>query len=423
MIVSNYLPKAETRLVRLGLVIGAGVLIAGLGLGVVSLVRPEGLGVATTLAGSPLHLQASIQVFCGAVALILAVLWHLTSDQRRFFSHLRPLVTLALLMCAVSAGLMIGFNWLIMEGMVAHYFALIPAVSIVFTAVIYALIVRPLSGTTSVNLGARLMLRSSYVWLLVTATVQFVWIAARSFERSNLLWFLERPAFEAALLGFVLFGSLGLILAGLSSVLHSRDLIRATVNAHQAANVLVFVWAAMQAWVLRFPGSYQALVLSLAGVGILICCITMGNSSKVAIGSGRGEEDPALRFGNLLGAVAIATKTVGAILLTATAVVATSTGEMPLQSLFAAFLICVGTGVVSFSAVAVIVSLQDRVNLLTSAGAALLVIGTFCALGLWSLVVLVDRPLHLHIAGAEALIALGLLSIIVALPFARFPTE
>lgn len=407
---------------RLGVVIGSGILIAGLGIEIVNQARPEGFGVIPTLARTPLHLQASVQIFCGAVALILGILWHLADTERAWFHRLRPLVVGTLVLCAVSAALTLATNWLIMTGRAEHYYALLPPLSMLVTAVLYLLTVRPLSGSTEVNLGARLVLRSSYVWLLATAALQFTWVAARVFERPQLLWFLERPTLEMALLGFVMLGSLGLLLTGLPTVSYSRDLIRTMVKTHQLANGLVFGWGAMQAWVIRFPGSYQGLVLSLAGLGLLFCFLRVADTSRLLsrspAGGGGGSR---WRWDDLLASVSIALMVVATTLLATTAIVATGGGQAPLPALFAAVLICAGTGVVALSGASVIVAIRGRIGFLMGSGTVLLSVGTFAATVLWSMVSLVERPIGAYLVGTGSLMAAGLFLMLLSVLLFRLP--
>lgn len=418
---SNVASGTAGPITRLGVVTGTGILIIGLGLGIVDQARPAGLGVIPSLARNPLHLQASIQIFCGAVALMLALLWHLTDTDRAWFRRLRPVVVLTLVMCALSAALTIGANWLIMTGQIAHYHALIPSLSILVTAILYLLAVRPLSGSTEVNLGARLALRGSYLWLLVTATLQFFWVAGRVFGDPQMLWFLERPTLEVALLGFVMMGSLGLLLTGLPSISHSRDLIRTMVRTYQATNALVFGWGAMQAWVIRFPGSYQGLVLSLVGLGLLFCCLRLADSSKLLVRNPAGGSGSGLRWEDLLASLAIVLKVVATTLLAVTAVVAAGRGETPLPALFAALLVCVGTGVMALSVASVVVAIRERIDFLMGGGTVLLSIGVLSAIALWAMVSLVERPLQSYLAGSGTVMAAGLCLILLSALLFRIP--
>ncbi|MBD3291849.1 MAG: hypothetical protein GF393_02930, partial [Armatimonadia bacterium] len=241
-----------------GALIGAWGLIIAICLGPAADLRASGLGVAPALASTPLHFRHSIALFYGCAALLLSVLWSRLASDAPVIAQLRRHVSHALLLCAIGPLVVLGANYAIVTGITSRHLALLPAAIPAVVAALYALTTFRLSGITGVGLGARLVLRGSYVWLLTGAGLQFAWVAARVFSgRQDLLWFIERPVLEVTMLGFAISAALGVLFTSLNAMYHSRDLTQTVMRGHYVANGLVLLWGLSLMWSTRFPGSYQ----------------------------------------------------------------------------------------------------------------------------------------------------------------------
>jgi hypothetical protein len=200
-------------------------LAVAIGLGVVSTLRPSGLAVAPSIASTPMHFRYSVALFYGCVAMVLSIFWFRLAIDARVIKALRHQVSRALLLCAAGPLVTVAANWAIVEGITSRHVALLPALIAPAVAGLYAVTTHRLSGITGVGLGARLVLRSSYVWLIVGSCLQLLWVAVRVFgDGGNLLWFVERPTLELTMLGFGISAAVGVLLTSLNATYHSRDL-------------------------------------------------------------------------------------------------------------------------------------------------------------------------------------------------------
>ena len=403
----------EAVLRRAGLLVGFTVTAVGLALGITGHVRAGGLALAPAIARDPLHLMAQVQVFAGCPALMVTLLWAALANGSPSIQRIRAYLSSAIVLCALSPPVRIAVNWAIVTGRIPDHFALLPALADCAIAVLFVLVVFPLSGKTAVGLSGRLMLRSSCWWLIGAAGAQLVCAGARVFlDHPAMLWFLERPYIEAALLGFVLLSGLGLMLATLPMVALNRNLIQSLLRSHQTLNALVFGWAVLQAWSLRYPGSYQSLALALIGFGIIACvAVIAANSGLVA----RWQSLPT-DYGDQAGRrteVALISTAIGFMLLAGalfaiTAFVSAATRTAPAGAL-AAVVLSLAVGMVSVVTVAVARGVCDWSARLAMAGVFAVVFGVATASLLWMLSIVVERPLDPMIGAAEALAGLGLL--------------
>ncbi|MGC9319292.1 MAG: hypothetical protein ACP5KN_14765 [Armatimonadota bacterium] len=331
-------------------------LVVGLGIGAVALLRPEGLGVAAVLASSPLHLQALVLILCGCVPVVLGLTWEAARLEAASLMRVRPWVLGGVVLSAAGGGLAIVANWLAVTGHTSGVIGLLPSLVWLGAAFCYVSAVYPLSGSSSVGLSGRLLLRSSCLWLAVVAAYQFSWVCARVFLGNlKILWFLERPTIEVALLGFVAFASLGLMLAALPTAVNYRNLIQTLLRAHHTANGLVFAWGALQMWSIRYPGGYQNLVLALISLGIVIVVAVVVASSGLLSrwqtlwdGAHTGN-----RLTSALAILAVGYFVALAILLAITAFVAAAAGRIPPPELLESCLLAVSVGMSSVCALVV----------------------------------------------------------------------
>ncbi len=402
----------EDRLRRAGLLVGFAATAVGLALGMTGHLRAGGLGVAPALARDPLALMAQVQVFAGAPALMVTLLWAALANGSPAIQRMRPYLSSAVVLCALSPAVRIAANWAIVTGRIPDHFALMPVLADAGIAVFFALVVFPLSGKAEVGLSGRLMLRSSCWWLIGAAGAQLVCVGARVFlDHPAMLWFLERPYIEAALLGFVLLSGLGVMLATLPMVALNRNLIQSLLRSHQTLNALVFAWAVLQAWSLRYPGSYQSLALALIGFGIIACvAVVAANSGLVAgwqsLPTDYGDQEER-RTEVALISTAIGFMLLAGALFALTAFVSAATRMAP-AAIMVAVVLSLAVGMVSVVTVAVARRLCAWPQRVVMAAVFAIVFGVVSAVLLWLLSLVVERPLDPMIGAGEALAGLGL---------------
>jgi len=405
----------EDMLRRAGLVVGFAATAVGLALGMTGHLRAGGLAVAPALARDALALMAQVQVFAGAPALMMTLLWAALANGSPAVRRIRPYLSSGLVLCALSPAVRIAANWAIVSGRIPDHFALLPAFADGGIAVFFTLVVFPLSGKAEVGLSGRLMLRSSCWWLIGGAGAQFVCAGARVvLDHPAMLWFLERPYIEAALLGFVLLSGLGLMLATLPMVALNRNLIQSLLRSHQTLNALVFAWAVLQAWSLRYPGSYQSLALALIGFGIIACVAVIAANSGLMAGWQSLPTDYADQEGRRTEVVLISTA-IGFMLLAGalfalTAFVSAATRSAPAGTMVAAVL-SLAVGMVSVVTVAVARGLCAWPPRVVMAAVFAIVFGVVTAVLLWLLSLVVERPLDPMIGAGEGLAGLGLVTL------------
>lgn len=401
---------------RIGLLAGLLALITGLIVGIISVARARGFGVAPVLADSALHLQGLIICFSAGTAILGSLLYSALDISvpvlRRLNSNL--LITIAL--CALAVLITLGLNWAILTYRVPQHLALIVGLAQIAAACAYVSLVYPLSGSTAVGLGGRLMLRSGALWLVVGAVAQTSWISARVLlDSPRALWFLERPVIEIGLIGFLGFTSLGAILIAVPIVSLHRDLIRALLRLYQIANGLVLVWGISQAWSVRYPGGYHDLVLALAGIGILVSFTVLAGSSGILSrwqAAERSREDHARRREIALAATAVCLLLGGATLFAVTATVNVITRGVRGSELLTSVLLTLGVALVSVVIVAVMAQwMVPRVSRLSELALSVTVGATMVAVLLWLLSLPVERSLIGFLIGAECLIVAGLIGL------------
>ncbi|MGD9498653.1 MAG: hypothetical protein AB7Y46_20330 [Armatimonadota bacterium] len=398
---------------RAGLIVGLGALATGLALSLAAHLRPSGLGVAPALAHSPVHLQAQIQVFAGCVALIVTLLWSALSRSGILVGRTAPLVvgTIALSALAVLTRLLL--NWAMVTGHLADHWSLIPAVGDLALAALFLSAVFPLSGATDVGLSGRLLLRSSSWWLLASAVGQFTAILARVLGTGSGLNHLERPSLEVALLGFVMLGGLGVMLATLPLVSLNRNLIQTLLRTHQAANGLIAAWGLLQGWSIRYPGGYHSLLLALVGTGILASVIVIAANSGLLA---RWQAETALteaeggRRSELIPAsAAIGLMVLGAVIFAITGLLAAL--NVPNQETVAAELMVFAVGMATVVSVAVMTWVCGWSGWSATAGTAATAFGAATASLLWILSLAVERSLDPIIGAAEVVACAGMLAL------------
>lgn len=396
------------------------------GLGVAASLRPSGLGVASALASDPLHLRAGVILFYGSVALLLSVLWARLSSDAAAIIRLRDHVTRALILCAVGPLLVLAANWAIVTGVTSDHLALLPAAAPLAIAVLYTVVVHPLSGITGAGLAARLVLRSSYVWLLASAALQFAWVAARVFgDRPDFLWYLERPTVEIALLGFGITAALGVLLTNLNVVYHSRNMAQTLMRTYQAANGLIVLWGLSLMWSIRFPGGYQGLASAVIGIMLMILLAVVVRSSGLLarrnlpwLGSA-GDRDGAWASG--LASMVMLLVCVTGGLVAVSGVVVAALGDQPPRGLLGAQVVAVGLGIVPLAVAAAVAAMLKRFSIAPAAGSMLVAAGALAGLVLWSVGGLVEHSIAAVTLGAEMVIAVGLLLLVLAIQNVTVP--
>ncbi|MEA3400667.1 MAG: hypothetical protein U9R79_05410 [Armatimonadota bacterium] len=398
-------------------------LTVGLGLGAVALLRPEGLGVAPVLASSPLHLQAMLLILCGCVPLALGLTWESARLEAPSLMRVRPWVLGGVVLSAAGGGLAIIANWLVVTGYTSDVIGLLPGLVWLGVAFCYVSAVYPLSGSGSVGLSGRLLLRSSCLWLAAAAASQFSWIAGRVFlDNPKIMWFVERPTIEVGLLGFVALASLGLMLAALPTAVNHRNLIQALLRSHHAANGLIFGWGSLQTWSLRYPGGYQNLVLALVALGIVIVVAVVAVNSGLldrwqALWDGTHSDD---RLRSVLAVLAMGFFVALAVLLAITAFAAAAAGRIPPPELLESCLLAVAVGMSSACALVLTSCFMRDVPQVTSLGAAATTAGVVMAMLLVIMSIPVERSLADLIGGSYLLAMAGLAALALSsLPWRR----
>lgn len=267
---------------RVGFCLALLALMGGLAIGAVPVARVAGLGVSPVIAANPFHLQARIQLMGGCVVLALAILWASSDRQESRRPELQALFGAAMITCLGSAALAALLNWAIVTGRVADHMGLIPAGLDMAAAALYAVVVAGLLSSARGPMGMEMLLYSGTAWLLVYAAGQLTWTAGRVFlDTGSLLWFCDVPAMEMVLLGFLVPTGFGLALGVMPPAAHDRRLLRSLPPTLQATNLCILLWFALRAWSLRYPGSYQQLVLALVGLVLLGCVMKIVLDSRL----------------------------------------------------------------------------------------------------------------------------------------------
>lgn len=409
----------RSRILHLGVAVGVGGLLTGVALGAAANARASGLGVAPSLASNPLHLRSAAILLYGCVALLIAILWPRLRRDTPVFDRLQDHVRTMLILCAAGPVLLLVANYAIVTDLLPGAIALLPGLVSVALAALYALVVHRLSGTTGVGLGARLMLRTSYVWLLVAAAMQLLWIVTRvSADAPDLLWFTERPSLEVAIIGFGITASLGVLLTNLNSIYHSRDMTQTLVRSNQGVNGLTVLWGLSLMWALRFPGGYQGLVSAVIGVALLIQLAIIASSSgllewRKVTGDARETSGDGIWAGRLASMVMLLIVITG-LLIGASGVVLAAKGERPPEGVLAAEVVAVGLGVVPLAVAAALAPLMENRERPLIIGGLMIASGVLLAVGLWSFGDLLTPAIAVGTVGAEVVVVVGLVFVAVA---------
>lgn len=404
----------NTAVRRGGFVVGFSAIAVGLILGLTGHVRESGLAVQPALARNPLHLMAQIQVFAGCAALLVTTLWATLRNGHSGRARLRPLIVALIGLCGLSVLLRVIGNWAIVTGRVTDHAAVLPALIDVVVGVLFVLAAYPLSARTDVGLSSRLMIRSSSWWLGGSAGFELLCTGGRSVaNHPSFMWFFERAYIEAALLGFVMMGGMGVMLATLPAMSLNRDLNQVLLRSHQPLNALIIGWGLLQAWSLRYPGSYQSLVLVVVGVGIAGLMFLIAFKSGVMSRWQKALALPAednRRAEVVLVTGAILYMLLAGVLFVVTAFVEVATRTAPEEALAGAVL-ALAVGMVV--AVVVAGARRDckRASSLIMAAVGAVVMGVIIASLLWTLNLVVDRSLDGTIGCAEGLAVLGVLAL------------
>ena len=412
----------------MGAVIGGAAAAVSAGLGAVAGMRSSGLGVADALAGDSLHLRASILIFCGGAALVLAMLWARLGCDTPSIARLRVHVRQTLVLCAVTALLFLVTNYAIVMYAFPAALALLPAVGALAIAIRYTVIVHPLSGITGVGLGARLVLRSSCVWLIVAAALQLTWVAVRALGGApNALWFAERVTIELGLIGFGIPAALGVLQTNLNVVYHSRNMHQALMRWHYVTNGLLVLWGLTEMWAMRFPGSYQSLLAAVLGVGLLIFLSLIASSSGLLerrrpSGGRRPSGDDGQWAVRLAAAAMVLTGVMGG-LLAVSATTAAAVGGQPLRELLGAEIATVGLGVVPLSFAAALAAMYGRLSGASGFGAVLIAAGAGVSVVLWSAAGLAGGAMVAAASGAELIAGAGVVLVCAAIMGMADPVE
>ncbi|MFW5868181.1 MAG: hypothetical protein ACOCX2_10220 [Armatimonadota bacterium] len=332
---------------------------------------------------------------------------------------MRGHVTVMVILCAAGPILMLAVNYLIVTGIVPRGLALLPGLAAVTLAVLYALVVHRLSGTAGVGLGSRLMLRSSYIWLIIAAASHLTWITVRVFaDVPDLLWFVERPVLEVAMIGFCITASLSVLLTNLNSIYHARDMTQTLVRNNQFTNGLTALWGLSLMWALRFPGGYQGLASAVIGIALMILLFIVAASSGLldrrTLTGRRADASGDGVWGRRLAAAVMALIVITGLLIGASGVILAGMGERPLAGVLAAEVMSVGLGIVPLAIAAALAPVIGRGEKSLVAGSILIAGGVIVAVALWSFSGLPTGSVEVYAVGAEGAIAAGLVLLTLA---------
>lgn len=399
-----------------GIVVGAGGLLVGVMLGLGAEWRSAGLGVAPALASDSQHLRALVMLLYGCTALVSSILWSRLSSDAPAVARLRGHMRLLVIFCGIGPLLTVLLNYTIFTGITPDHLGLLEPLLALAVAALYAMVVHRLSGITGVGMGARLMLRSSYIWLTVTAALHLVWTATRVFgDNPRILWFVERPTIEVAMIGFGIPAALGVLLVSLHAIYHSRNMTQTLMGTYQLTNGLVVLWGASLMWVVRFPGGYQGLASAVVGIALMILLASIAGSSGFLerrslpwVNGSTPVDGP--------WAVAMASMTmllivVTGVLIGVSGIVLAGLGQQPPVGTFAAELMAVALGLVPLASAAAVATGMPGKPTRLAVGASMVAVGAVGATMLWSLSGVVERSVGIPTGLAELLIAGGLVLI------------
>ena len=401
---------------RTGFCLGLVAFLGGLLIGAVQLARPEGFGTFPSIAADALHLQARVQLFGGCLVLALANLWGITRPRGAGNDGLRRLLVATILISSVSAGLAVLLNWAIVTGHVADHLGLLPAVLDLLAALLYALTAASLLSSAESSLAVDALVHGGAVWLVLYAAAQLTWTAGRVFlDNDRLLWFVDAPAMEAGLLGFLAPTGFGLLLKGLPDVAHNRGMLRTVPQVFQAAHLCLALWLWLRIWCLRYPGSYQRLVFALTGLGILVCILKIVTDSGL-LKSLRRAPPVSRGKGAVVGVLpaSLAFLVVSAMLFASAAIYAAGASSAPPRPLFGGLTLALTLGFFAILAFGLLTAAHAAPAeppagyRLVMAACWFLAGGTALSILLRAMATVVERSLNAYTVGADGIAVVGL---------------
>jgi len=413
---------------HVGFGLGLVALLGGLLIGVVHLARPEGFGTAPAVAAEALHLRTRVQLIGGCLVLAATVLSATLRSRRARHGQLALLLVAVLWTSLGSAALAVLLNWAIVTRHAADYLGLLPALLELVAVALYAGLATMVLAGADGPLAVAMLVQNGMAWLLLYAVAQLIWTAGRVFlDNDRLLWFVDTPAMEAGLLGFLVPTGLGLLLGGLPDLSHGRAMLRTVPQAVQTMSICLALWLVLRVWCIRYPGSYQQLVLALVGLGILLCVLKMAEGSGLTDPWRRGG---APQVGRQLAVQALPFSLLfliaAALLVAVVGVYTAGANRPPPQGLFAALGLSLTWGFfVTLAGPLMVTRIQGRAALSTQTRRRIVVawsclaVGSALAAGLWAMTAVVERSLNLLVVGAEGLTAVGVLGLVAWLHSVR----
>lgn len=409
---------------RLGVCLGLMGLLSGLVIVGMTLGRPVGFGTAPVLGSESVDVQARVQLFGGCVPLLAGLLWGLAAPHSQVVVRLRPLVRAVIGLGFLSALLVWVVNWAAVMGHGADHFALVPALLDAVVALLYLVLLIAMPLGVNVPVASHLMMRGGAVWLLGYTIIRLASTSGRVFlDADRFMWFFDIPVVEMALLGCIIPSAIALVVGAMASIGDPRAIMRSLPTQMQIWNVAVFLWLLLRVWCLRYPGSYQKLLLALVGIVLLVVIGTVASDSSIfqrlIIPTRRPVHRPA---GLPLAGVTLVFALLACLLLVATAMMAAGLNNIPPLQLFAALLMAALVGITVPMSASVMLSIgSDYPEEATPAVGYLTAVVVIAALGalgasvLWPLTILVERSLTEAILAGTALAAAGTA---LALPWA-----
>ncbi len=417
---------------RMGFALGFCGLLLGLVVAAAALGRSIGFGVAPVFGSEAAHIQGQVQLFAGCVPVLLALVWSMVSPVDEATARLRPLLIVVVSLAFATGVLTMVLNWAIEMGYVADHAALFSAVLGVAVAILYIAFVTALPMASNIAVASQIVLRGGAIWLVIYAFLHLTCVAGRVFlDSPNVMWFFDTASVEMVVLGFVVPSALGLIAGALASVSDPRTLMRTLPLKLQTWHATVVLWTALRVWCIRFPGSYQKLVLALAGLTALVLLTTIiadtGVMQRLLVPQMRvGRRHDGLGFAGLaLGFLGFAT-----LILMATATMAAGFNGIPPTQLLSALLMLTMVGALVSTIAAVLLAAGSDYEDYTAPGRALLTVcGGVVAVGvvgsalMWAMTVVVERSLTSSLLGCVDLTIAGVALMLIWTSFIYTPPE
>ncbi len=424
--------ESYDNLPRMGFAVGFGGLLLGLVIAAAALGRSIGFGVTPVLGSEAPHIQAQVQLLAGCVPVLLALVWSMVSPVDESTARLRPLLIAIIALAFITGVLTMVINWAIEMGFVADHVGLIPAALGVAVAILYTAFVAALPLASNIAVASQIVLRGGAMWLVIYTLLRLSCAAGRVFlDSPSVMWFFDTAAVEMVVLGFVVPSVLGLIAGALASVSDPRTLMRTLPLKLQTWHATVVLWTALRVWCIRFPGSYQKLILALAGLTALVLLATIiadtGVVQRLLVPMMRGgRKQDGLGFAGLgLGFLGFAT-----LIVVATAMMAAGFNGIPPTQLLSALLMVTMVGAVVATTAAVLVAAGSGyddytvpVRGLLTAGGIAVAVGVLGSALMWSMTVVVERSLSGPLLGCVELALVGVALMLVWAAFIYTPPE